>query len=92
MKTMKTNGVGPVLIQGLRSKAFLLAIERANKGVTFIENAAYVRVLAMDVCQLKRAEVELILGHAIRWPEDLEAIMPSFKGTFTIDEKEAVWA
>jgi hypothetical protein len=83
--------VGPVLEAGPRSAAVIAAIHELHPDAEFIDRGAYVRVLAPGQCRVTRALVEKYAGEPLRFPGDLEAIMPSFKGRLTVNEEEACW-
>jgi hypothetical protein len=83
--------VGPVLMRGPVGDAVLAAILGHSEDAMAMDRGAYVRVLVPQRCVLRRDDVEKILGAAFALPGDLEAVMPSFKGSLTIDEDMAVW-
>jgi toluene monooxygenase system protein D len=83
--------VGPVLEADQTGRAVIEAICADNAGVVVIERDAYLRVLVPRRCRLTRATVEAVLGRAFRLPGDLELVMPSFKGRFTVTSDEAIW-
>ena len=83
--------VGPVFSMRSETPAYVAAIRRHNAGVRFLERSSYVRILALKKCVLSRIAVEEELGERVRWPECLEAIMPSFKGRFSITGHFAEW-
>jgi hypothetical protein len=85
------DGVGPVLEAGEVASALIAAIREHNREVEVQDRGAYFRVLARGRCVLPRQVVERLLGRAFRLPGDLELVMPSFKGTFSVSEDEAVW-
>jgi hypothetical protein len=84
-------GVGPVLEAGATTAAVVAALRAANPGVELLDRGAYLRVVVPGRCLLRREDVERELGHGFRLPVDLEAIMPSFAGRFTVDDDEATW-
>jgi toluene monooxygenase system ferredoxin subunit len=84
--------VGPVLETGPVAEAVAAAIRDLNEHAVVIDRGGYLRVKAPELCVLTREAVELHLGSAFRLPGDLEAIMPSFKGAFSVCEREARWA
>jgi hypothetical protein len=84
--------VGPVLESGPLADALIHAISQANREVRVEDRGSYKRVAVAGRCRLMRALVEEILGRDFLLPRDLEAVMPSFKGTFTVSEDEAVWS
>lgn len=83
--------VGPVLGPGLLAEAVIAAIQESNEGVTILRRGSYNRVLVPGRCAVSRADVEKHLGRALQFPADLEKIMPSFKGVFSITEDRAEW-
>jgi toluene monooxygenase system protein D len=83
--------VGPVLQAGPASEAVVLAIREANPDVLVLDRGSYLRVSAPGQCIVTREAVERFLGHEFRFPSDLEMIMPSFSGAFSVDERGARW-
>ena len=86
-----TNEVGPVLETGDLASAVIAAIRRTHREVRVEDHGAYQRVLVPSRCAVSRAAVERAFGKAVRFPGDLESIMPSFKGAFSVDENGARW-
>jgi hypothetical protein len=84
--------VGPVLQAGEVAEAVTAAIRQLNNTVIVLDRGAYQRVLVPGRCVLTRVAVEAHLGRSLRFPGDLEKIMPAFQGSFTVSEAEAVWA
>ena len=84
--------VGPVLIPGPVGNAVIAAIRALNPEVRVVDRGAYVRVLVSGRCVLQRTTVEAHLGRPFRLPGDLEAVMPSLKGVFTVSSEWASWA
>lgn len=84
-------GVGPVLEAGDAGRALVAAIQAGNAGTEIQDRGSYWRVLVPRRCVLSRAEVERHLGRPFRLPGDLEAVMPSFRGVFRVDEDQAEW-
>ena len=87
----KSTAVGPVLQATTFGRAVLAAIEAENENVVVQDEGAYIRVHSPRVCRLTRAELEVQLGRATRFPGDLEVAMPSFAGLLEITESEAMW-
>jgi hypothetical protein len=85
------DGVGPVLEASETGRALIEAIRADNADVVVIDRDAYLRVLVPGRCRLTRAAIEAALGRAFRLPGDLELVMPSFKGAFTVTADEAAW-
>jgi toluene monooxygenase system protein D len=83
--------VGPVLEAGEVAEAIVLAIRAHATDVQVQDRGAYLRVLVPSRCHVTRAAIEQELGREFRLPGDLERVMPSFKGTFRVDEEEATW-
>lgn len=83
--------VGPVLQAGPDADAVIAAIQKLNAGVLLVDRGAYIRVLVPHRCVVTRKAIEEQTGAGFRMPGDLEAIMPSFKGSLTISEDEAKW-
>ena len=84
--------VGPVLDASDTARAVIAAILQFNDRVVVQDRGSYLRVLVPRRCEVRREAIERILGRAFRLPGDLEALMPSFKGGFTVTEDAAVWA
>jgi toluene monooxygenase system protein D len=85
------DGVGPVLEANETGRALIEAIRADNAEVVVIDRGAYLRVLVPRRCRLTRVAIQAKLGRAFRLPGDLELVMPSFKGAFTVTTDEAVW-
>ena len=83
--------VGPILQSGEVASALLVAIRELNPGTLVRHRGSYYRVLSPGRCVLTREAAERSLGHSFRLPGDLEAVMPSFKGTLSMTSEEAVW-
>lgn len=83
--------VGPVLEAGTVAAAVIDAIRRLHAEVRVIDRGAYLRVLVPGRCRVTGAAIEQAIGAPFRLPGDLEAIMPSFKGRFSVSEEEAAW-
>jgi hypothetical protein len=84
--------VGPVLQAGEVAEAVTAAIRQLNNTVIVLDRGAYQRVLVPGRCVLTREAVEAHLGRSLRFPGDLEKVMPAFQGSFTVSEAEAIWA
>jgi toluene monooxygenase system protein D len=83
--------VGPVLEASELGRAVVAAIRQQNAEVEVQDRGSYLRVLATGRCAITRQAVERILGQPFRLPSDLEIIMPSFQGSFSVTEDEAAW-
>lgn len=83
--------VGPVLEAGETATALVAAIREGNDGVEVRDRGAYLRVQVASRCVLRRDAVERLLGHPFKLPGDLELVMPSFAGRFTVGDDEAIW-
>ena len=86
-----TTTVGPVLDAGDVGDAVLVAIRALNAGVVVEDRGAYRRVLVPGRCVVTRAAIERALGRSFQLPGDLEQVMPSFAGRFSVDEDGAEW-
>jgi len=86
-----TRGVGPVLEAGEIARAVIEAIRSSNQGVSIRDRGSYLRVLVPDRCLVTRAAIEAALGRPFGLPGDLECVMPSFKGQFTVTDDFAMW-
>jgi hypothetical protein len=84
--------VGPVLEAGEAGRAVVAAIRKLNAGVSLQDRGSYLRVLVPRACTVTRAAIEAELGRPFTLPGDLEQLMPSFKGTLTIDSERVSWA
>jgi hypothetical protein len=84
--------VGPVLEAGQEARAVVAAIRQLNSNVFVQDRGSYLRIGVPLRCVLRRATIEHALGRAFRFPGDLECLMLSFKGHFTMTEDEAVWS
>ena len=85
------NRVGPVLHTTPFARSVLAVIEEENMDVLVQDEGAYLRVLVPRVARLSRAGLEAATGLAIRFPGDLELVMPSFTGVLRLTEDDAVW-
>lgn len=83
--------VGPVLQAGLLTDAIIAAIRDLNEDVLVVDRGAYLRVLAPKKCIVTRTGIESYLGRTMRFPGELETVMPSFKGAIQLTQDEAVW-
>ena len=88
---MSGSGVGPVLQSTPFARLIIAAIEDENDDVTIKDEGAYLRVLAPRVCRLSRGSLEAVAGTPVRFPGDLEMLMPSFAGMMRLTELGAVW-
>jgi len=83
--------VGPVLETGQTANAVIAAIRALNPHTVAIDRGSYTRVECNGRCQVTRASIEGFLQRPFILPGDLEQIMPSFRGRFSVDEVAAVW-
>ena len=83
--------VGPVLQAGPLGAAVVDAIRALNAEARVVDRGAYLRVLCPGRCVVTRADIEHRTGAPFRLPGDLELVMSSFKGRFTVDDDEARW-
>ena len=84
--------VGPVFVRGLLSNTLVQVLCAHHPDAQVRDRGAYLRVLVPRRCQLLRAAVEARLGRAFVLPADLEEVMPSFQGTLSMSDDEAVWS
>jgi hypothetical protein len=84
--------VGPVLQAGDRAFAVVDAIRELNQDVEVFDRGAYLRVLVPRTCVVTRAAIERRLGDVFAMPDDLEQIMPSFKGELELSDDGASWS
>ena len=83
--------VGPVLEAGEVAEAVVAAFRSLNTGVTVEDRGSYLRVQCPGCCKVTRPAIETFLGRPFQLPGDLECVMLSFKGSFTVTEDEASW-
>jgi MmoB/DmpM family protein len=84
-------GVGPILEAGETAEAVITAIRQINPEVLVQDRGSYLRVMAPRRCEVTREAIEKVLGRPFLLPGDLEGLMPSFMGSFTVTEERAVW-
>ena len=85
------NEVGPVLLAGRVADAIVAAIQKQNAGVRVSWRGSYIRVAVPDRCEVHSRVVEQILGERFKLLQDLERVMPSFRGRMTLSEDVASW-
>lgn len=85
------DAVGPVLISSEITDKVVAAIKTLNKNVEIQDRGSYIRILTPLQCKLTREAVQEQTDLPFVLPDDLELIMPSFKGILTISKDEAVW-
>lgn len=73
-------------------QAVVAAIRKLNGDVTVEDRGAYLRVLVPRTCLVTRQAIELELGQPFRLPQDLEALMPAFKGLVRIEADSVEWS
>jgi hypothetical protein len=83
--------VGPVLEAGATADAIVSVLRARHPELTTIDRGSYVRVLVPRRCELHADAVARALGRPFKLPGDLELVMPSFKGSFSVTEDAAVW-
>ncbi len=86
-----TQFVGPVLRASALSSAVASAIKSAHPDARILDRGGYVRVLVPRRCELSRGAVERESGERFELPIDLEKIMTSFQGRFSVSEDRATW-
>jgi len=84
--------VGPVLEASETAAAVVSAIRSLNAGAVVEDQGSYLRILAPGRCVVTRRAIEEALGRPFRLPDDLERVMPSFKGMLRVSEDEAEWS
>ena len=87
-----SDGVGPVLESSPAGHAIVAAIRKLNQDVTVQDRGAYLRVLVPQRCLVTRRSIEIELGQPFRLPQDLEPLMPAFKGLLRIDADSVEWS
>ena len=83
--------VGPVLLSGRVSDAIVSAIRQQNAGVRVTHRGSYLRVSVSSRCEVRAEVIAGLLGEPFRIPQDLERVMPSFRGRLVLSEELAVW-
>jgi MmoB/DmpM family len=83
--------VGPVLLSGRVSDAIVAAIRQHNAGVRLSHRGSYVRVSVSSRCEVRASVIAELLGEPFRIPQDLERVMPSFRGRLFLSEELAAW-
>jgi hypothetical protein len=83
--------VGPVLLSGRVSEAIVAAIRAQNAGVRVSQRGSYLRVAVSNRCEVRAQTVAALLGEPFRIPQDLERVMPSFRGRLSLSEELAAW-
>ena len=56
-----------------------------------LDRGAYSRVWAPGRCLLTRETLEKHLGRPVRFPGDIEKVMPAFQGRLRMTEDEIEW-
>jgi hypothetical protein len=85
------NEVGPVLLCGRVSEAIVAAIRQQNAGVRLSQRGSYLRVSVSARCEVRAEAVATLLGEPFRIPQDLERVMPSFRGRLFLSDELAAW-
>jgi len=85
------NEVGPVLLVGRVADAIVAAIRTQNAGVRVSHRGAYLRVAAPARCEVRAETIAGLLGEPFRIPQDLERVMPSFRGRLHLTDEIASW-
>jgi hypothetical protein len=83
--------VGPVLLSGRVSEAIVSAIRQQNAGVRVTHRGSYLRVSVSWRCEVRAEAIAGLLGEPFRIPQDLERVMPSFRGRLFLSEELAAW-
>jgi hypothetical protein len=84
--------VGPVLQAGATANAIVAAIREDNPGAVVEDRGSYLRVRVPHSCCLKRSTLERILRRPVKFPLDLEPVMPSFTGQLAITPEQVTWS
>lgn len=82
--------VGPVFESGNLTRELVRVLKALNPGLQVVDEGSYVRVLAKSRCVLDLRVVEKMIGRPFRFPQDLESIMPSFKGRLIFKDDNTV--
>jgi hypothetical protein len=85
------NEVGPVLLVGRVADAIVAAIRQQNAGARVSFRGSYVRVAVSNRCEVDARVIEGLLGEPFRIPQDLERVMPSFRGRIELSDERATW-
>lgn len=88
----RADRVGPVIDAGEIGSAVVAAIRALNRDVLVEDRGSYLRVLVPRRCVVTRGAIEAECGRPLRFPGDLELVMPSFKGRFACSDDEASWS
>ncbi len=91
MRPDAQRGVGPVLQAGRMAEAVIAAIRELNRGARIVDRGAYVRVLVPGRCFVTRESIQRHARDSFVLPSDLEAIMTSFQGRFSMTDDAACW-
>ena len=84
--------VGPVFENSGTARSLVNVLRRTHPSMSVTDEGSYLRILVKNKCILRKDLVEKELGAPFHLPQDLEAIMPAFKGTFTVTDSLAVWS
>jgi toluene monooxygenase system protein D len=85
------NEVGPVLLAGRVAEAVVGAIRKQNPGARISVRGSYLRVAVANRCEVSTGAIEALLGQPFKLPDDLERVMPSFRGRLSLTEAHACW-
>ena len=66
-------------------------IRTQNAGVRVSHRGSYLRVAVASRCEVRAEAVAELLGEPFRIPQDLERVMPSFRGRLRLSEELAAW-
>ncbi len=83
--------VGPVLLVGRVAEAIVAAIRRENAGARISPHGSYVRVCVPHRCEVGARTIAEVLGEEFQLPQDLERVMPSFRGRLRLTAETAAW-
>ena len=91
MVDQMSSAVGPVLTRVPLAEVLIAVIRAHHPDAVVIDRGAYLRVQVPGRCQLRRIDVEALLGRGFALPADLEEVMPSFAGSLSITDDEVLW-
>jgi hypothetical protein len=91
MHTADSLPVGPILEPGTVGAAIAAAIREEHPEVRVDDHGAYLRVSVPGCCRLDAARVAARLGCEFNLPDDLELVMPSFRGELVFAGQVAEW-
>lgn len=83
--------VGPILFATPEALAVIASIRENYPQIRVTQRGSYWRIESRQDLHITKQGIEKYLGAAFVLPGDLEKIMPSFAGKFSVTEKDAEW-